>query len=290
MRYCAREFRIEELELIRRLIAGKPARGRSELSRLICRELGWYKPDGGLKQMSCRVALLRMQADGLIELPPPRGNSPGAKGGAPPRRIEFTSRTDPPASRASVPEGGSGLRLEPVGGREDSRRWNEYIHRYHYLGYRTLPGAQARYFVSAGSRTLALLGFGASAWQCAARDEFIGWSHSQRRRNLHRVVNNARFLILPWVQSENLASKILARAAKQLPGDWRKRYAYPPVLLESFVQRDRFPGTCYRAANWIHVGQTKGRGKLGPSGRSSVPIKDVWLYPLDRDFRRSLTQ
>ena len=134
-----------------------------------------------------------------------------------------------------------------------------------------------------------MLGFGASAWQTAPRDRFIGWSHDQRKKNLHLIVNNARFLILPWVQSKNLASMILAKAAKQLPDDWQAQYGYRPVLLETFVEKPRFEGTCYKAANWQHLGHTKGRGKLGPSGKQSVPIKDLWVYPLDAAFRVRLT-
>jgi len=129
------------------------------------------------------------------------------------------------------------------------------------------------------------LGFGAAAWHIAPRDRFIGWSHRQRQEKLHLVVNNARFLILPWVQSKGLASKVLALAAKQLPHDWVTHYGYRPVLLETFVDGTRFRGTCYQAANWMHVGQTKGRGKLGPSGKQSVSIKAIWLYPLTRHFQ-----
>ena len=170
----------------------------------------------------------------------------------------------------------------------DSRLWNEYIHRYHYLGFQALPGAQLRYWVYAGDLLVALLGFGAAAWLCAPRDQFIGWNHEQRQKNLHLVVNNARFLILPWVNSKNLASKILGLVARQLPHDWQHRYGYRPLLLETFVEKKRFIGTCYRAANWHHLGQTKGRGKLGPSGKQSVPIKDVWAYPLERKFKHEL--
>jgi hypothetical protein len=135
---------------------------------------------------------------------------------------------------------------------------------------------------------LALLGFGASAWQVAPRDSFIGWDHDQRRRGLPLIVNNARFLILPWVQSKNLASKILSMIARQLPIDWFSRYKIKPVLMDAFVESGRFTGTCYRAANWIHLGQTKGRGKLGPSGVQSVPVKDIFLYPLARHFKTAL--
>ena len=166
-----------------------------------------------------------------------------------------------------------------------SALWNEYIERYHYLGYKTLPGAQLRYFITAGKQIVALTGFGAAAWQTAPRDQFIGWNHDQRKKNLNLIANNARFLILPWVNSKNLASKILSLTSQCLPNNWEERYNVRPVLLESFVEKNRFSGTCYKAANWINVGQTKGRGKLGPAGKISVPIKDIWVYPLRKNFR-----
>ncbi|MEJ2389191.1 MAG: DUF4338 domain-containing protein [Chromatiaceae bacterium] len=281
-RYCGRDFAPEELALIRRLIAEDLTATRADLSRRLCERIGWYKADGGLKEMSARVAMLRMQDDGLIRLPPPTGARPQSC-------IRATAATDPGPALAAPVHALPPLQLVPVRQRTHSQLWNEYIHRYHYLGYATLPGAQLRYFVTAGEQLLALLGFGASAWQCAPRDHYIGWSHTQRTRNLHLVVNNARFLILPWIRSKNLASKILALAARTLPEHWQQRYAYCPVLMETFVDTERFAGTCYRAANWQHIGQTKGRGKLGPSGKRSVPIKDLWLYPLDPDFRRLLT-
>jgi len=282
-RYCGREFTDHELELIRALIAHRPAYSRAQLSQLTCQALHWYKPDGGLKEMSCRVVMLRMHADGLIELPPPRAQRPQS-------RIRFTPRTDPRAPLDLPVHALGALDFELVRRGPPSQLWNEYIERYHYLGYKSLPGAQLRYLVTRPPHTLALLGFGASAWLCAPRERFIGWTDEQRQRNLHLVINNARFLILPWVRSQNLASKILAIAARRLPLDWQRRYGYRPVLMETFVEQHRFTGTCYKAANWLHVGHTKGRGKLGPAGKQSVPIKDLWLYPLDRHFRRSLTR
>jgi hypothetical protein len=277
-RYCGRDFSEEELHLIKALVTEDANRTRADLSRLTCQILHWLKPDGGLKDMSCRVAMLRMQQDGLIQLPPPRCQRPQT-------RIRISAETDP-QSRIDLPVHAlPRLALNLVDSRTDSRLWNDFIHRYHYLGYQTLPGAQLRYWVYAGDQRVALLGFGAAAWMCAPRDQFIGWSHGQRQNNLHLIVNNARFLILPWVNSKNLASKILGLAAQQLPQDWQHRYGYRPLLLETFVEQTRFIGTCYRAANWNHVGQTKGRGKLGPAGKISVPIKDVWLYPLGKDFK-----
>lgn len=280
-RYCGREFKTDEIEKIRQLIRADPACTRADLSRLTCRLLDWHRPNGGLKDMACRVAMLRMHKDGLIELPPPRGPKPHCK-------IGLTAHTEaqPPLTQPvhALPK----PQLQLVS-RTDSRLWNEYIERYHYLGYTPLSGAQLRYFIRAGDRLLALLGFGAAAWQLAPRDRFIGWNNTQRQEKLHLVVNNARFLILPWVHAKGLASKVLALAAKQLPHDWLTHYGYRPVLMETFVDQLRFRGTCYKAANWLHVGYTQGRGKLGPSGKQSVPVKDIWLYPLTRHFQRALT-
>jgi hypothetical protein len=282
-RYCGRDFSVQEQAQIIELIERNPSKHRTDLSRDVCRMLSWYKADGGLKEMSCRVAMLRMQEDGLIQLPAPR------------KINQNRCRTKPAQTAASAPQS---LIQDPVHqlgalhlslvSSNNTRLWNEYIQRYHYLGYTPLPGAQLRYFVIMNGQVLALLGFGASAWQVAPRDTFIGWDHDQRRRGLPLIVNNARFLILPWVQSKNLASKILAMIARQLPIDWISRYKIQPVLMETFVESGRFAGTCYRAANWIHVGRTKGRGKLGPSGVQSVPVKDIFLYPLARNFKTVL--
>lgn len=282
VRYCGRDFSDDELSRIRQLISEKSGCNRAELSRLTCQTLGWYKADGGLKEMSARVAMLRMQQDGLIRLPPPLRARPDPT-------IHITARTDPgaPVKRpagALVP-----LVFQRVQRKPDSSLWNEYIERYHYLGHKPLPGAQLRYFIHAENQPIALLGFGAAAWQTAPRDRYIGWSHEHRCKNLHLIINNARFLILPWVQSKNLASMILAMAARRIADDWSAQYNYQPVLLETFVEKPRFEGTCYKAANWRYLGQTKGRGKLGPAGKQSVPIKDLWVYPLDAAFRERLS-
>lgn len=280
-RYCGRDFTNKELDQIRSLIKENPQFHRAKLSREVCQMLQWLKPDGKLKDMSCRVAMLRMQEDGIIELPEPLRIKAAI------RKIEFTPATDPQDSILCPVNKLPHLQLQMVN-KTNSSLWNEYVERYHYLSYTPLPGAQLRYFITANGQILALTGFGAAAWQTSPRDKFIGWDHEQRKRNLHLIVNNARFLILPWVQSKNLASKILALNARQLPYDWEEKYHIKPVLMESFVEKNRFAGTCYKAANWCNVGQTKGRGKLGPPGKISVPIKDVWLYPLNKNFRALL--
>lgn len=284
-RYCGRDFTAQDMETLRRLIAAHASWSRAELSRGVCDALGWMRPDGRRKDMSCRVAMLRMHRDGLIPLPPPRTRNGNGR-----HRIRLTAASDP-QEPLCVPAGAVGeLAFRPVDTRQESKHWNEFIARYHYLGYQPLPGAQIRYHVRGHEgRLLARLGFGAAAWAVAPRDQFIGWSAEQRVQHLHQVVNNARFLILPWIQCHHLASRILAQAAKRVSQDWPGRYGYEPVLLETFVERSRFQGTCYRAANWIHVGQTQGRGKLDRHKRRALPVKEIFLYPLCKQFRGTLT-
>jgi hypothetical protein len=283
MRYCGRDFTPSELDQIRQIIAQRPQASRAELSRRVCQRLGWHKPDGGLKAMSCRVAMLRMEDDGLLTLPPPRNGNGHRR---PYRRR--TPATDPgPPLAAAVHELGP-IDLQLLAHRADSHLWNEYIARYHYLGYRPLPGAQLRYIARARGQVVALLGFGAAAWRVGPRDRWIGWNDEQRKHHLHLIVNNARFLILPWVKSKNLASKVLGLATRRLHHDWSQRYAYRPVLVETFVETHRFSGACYRAANWVHVGTTQGRGKLDRNHTATLPRKAIWLYPLARHFRTSL--
>jgi hypothetical protein len=281
VRYCGRDFSTQEIEQIRTLIAEDKTRSRAELSRLTCQMLSWLKPDGGLKDMSARVAMLRMQEDELIQLPAPRCKRPDPS-------VHLTKQTDPKDKIEQAAGQLLPLRFERVANKVQSRLWNEYIQRYHYLGHKLLPGAQLRYIVYSKDNIIALLGFGAAAWQTAPRDKYIGWSHEQRQKKLHLIVNNARFLILPWIKSPNLASMILSKISKILPTHWHEQYGYHPVLLETFVEKPRFEGTCYKAANWKLLGQTKGRGKLGPAGKQSVPIKDLLVYPLTKCFRSLL--
>lgn len=281
-RYSGRIFDAAALEQVRGILRAHAGASRQQLSYRVCEALNWRKPDGGLKDMSCRVALLRLYRDGLIELPAPR------RPYAPPRA--YARRTPPgePGAEFAAPLSTLGpVRLEPVA-RSGSGLWNELIDRYHYLGYKPLPGAQLRYFAYAGERLVAVLGFGAAAWQVAPRDTWIGWSHAQRQRNLAAVVNNARFLILPWIRVPHLASKLLGLAARTLPAQWQARYGYRPWLLETFVEAERFSGICYQAANWVCVGETQGRGKCGDHRLAQVPVKTVWLYPLAADCRARL--
>lgn len=282
MHYCGRTFTASEIELVRHLIGADPTLSRYRLSCELCERLPWRRPDGRLKDMSCRVVLLRMQADGLIRLPPARCAKPPAF--RVPADIEHA--LSEPAIRTPVDL--QRLALEVVCTKSDSLLWNAYVERHHYLGHQLIPGAQLRYFVRCAGEILALLSFGASAWKIKPRDEFIGWSEIQRRGNLHLIINNARFLILPWIRCRNLASRILGLISRQLPEHWHARYGYRPVLLETFVERPRFAGICYKAANWRYLGDTQGRGKLDTLHQHREPIKAIWVYPLTRDFRRRL--
>ena len=284
MRYCGRQFTCSELTGIRQLIADHPTATRARLSRLVCEHLGWRRDDGRLKDMSCRVAMLRMQDEGLLQLPPPRN---GNNNGKPYLRRTPLAEPAPPIEAAS-PRRLADLHLQLVTDRHDSHLHNEFLERYHYLGYQPLPGAQLRYFARAEGRIVALLGFGAAAWKTRPRDLFIGWTAEQREARLHLVANNARFLILPWVRCKNLASCILAMAARRIAPDWQLHYGHSPVLLETFVEKPRFRGTCYRAANWSLLGETRGRGKLDVHHQALLPKKAVWVYPLRRDFRKAL--
>ncbi len=277
--YCGREFSPDDIQTIRDLMHQHPTLKRSPLSRKLCELWNWTKPNGELKDMTCRVALSRLQAAGLITLAP--SQIPNARR---PPHFAATAATNAQTPIKQPVHELANLTLRLVTGAAQSRRWNEYVARYHYLGYTPMSGSQLRYNVFAGEQLVALISFGASAWKLKPRELFIGWQEPERLRNLQLIVNNARFLILPWIESKGLASKILAKIARQLPHDWHQRYGYRPVLLETFVESERHRGTCYKAANWIHVGQTTGRGKKSSTHQQIVPIKDIWLYPLRNNF------
>jgi len=280
-RYVGREFSDEELEAIRAICADPAHPSRYAISVATCDALGWLRANGERKDMSARVALIRMAADGLISLPAPTRARP-----VPRRHLEPTIEEGPELACLLGQLGGIDISL--VTRAADSTTWNEMIGRFHYLGYTRLSGAQLRYLVHAEGRLLAAIGFGAAAWTLAPRDTFIGWTPEVRKERLNLVVGNPRFLILPWVRVPHLASFVLGRVTRRLPDDFRARYGYAPVLAETFVELGRHAGTCYKAANWIHVGATKGRGKLDRTNARALPVKDIYLYPLDKHFRHHL--
>jgi Domain of unknown function (DUF4338) len=276
-----RQLSEEALEIIRG-IAGRAGQTRCAISRAVCARLGWVQPNGRPWDMACRYLLRRLEQQGLLTLPPPRG-SPLRRG--PPA----LSAAGEPRAPVTAPVGQLGpLRWARVDGTPLARLWNEYIHRYHYLGWGTLVGPHLRYLIGYDGGWLAAMGFGGAAWKLAPRDRWIGWTPAERQARLRLVVNQTRYLILPWVHSPNLASHLLALAARRLVRDWERTYRYRPLLLETFVDARRYPGTCYRAANWLHLGRTQGRGKLDRDHRQALPVKDIFVYPLHRRARERL--
>jgi hypothetical protein len=278
---CGQQFSDKVLQQIQNLINQHKTMTRAELARQVCDLVGWYRANGQRKDMSCRVALLKLQRNGLLNLPQ------ATKVITRHQEIDHSVSLPEMAITKSV-EQIDGLSLELVTTKPGSTLWKVMIQRYHYLGYTPLVGAQLRYLISSDEGYLGAIGFSASAWKVAPRDQFIGWSDRARQINLPYVICNSRFLILPGVHSKNLGSKILSLSAKRVVADWYQVYGYRPVLLETFVEQHRFLGTCYRAANWINVGQTQGRGKLDRNHEHSVPVKDIYVYPLRSDFQELL--
>jgi hypothetical protein len=282
--FCGRTFGAGELELMRQIALEFSALGVTEIARTVCELLEWKRPSGGLKNHECRQLLERLQAEGLLKLPDLR-----KLGGRGPRRADISRSCFEPATLECAASECEPLEMALVEGQAESRRWREQVERYHYLGCRVPFGAQLRYWVRDRERELACLLWTSAAWKMQARDEWIGWSDEQRRRNLQSIVSNGRFLVLPWVRVKGLASKILALSARQMPRDWESHFGLRPLLLETLVDAARFRGTCYRASNWIHVGQTAGRGRMDREHKAhGKAVKDIYVYPLVRDARQWL--
>jgi len=277
-----------ELILVRQIIADFPRLSQAELAHTVCELLEWRRPNGKLKSPECVEWLQKLQATtDLPVLPELRVTKPRGA-----HRFHADPLADPqPPVRGRLADY-QPLRLQLIEDLADRRLFQQYIQRYHPLGYRVPFGAQLRYFVRARTPSqdvLACLLFTSAAWKMAPRDAWIGWNDPARRTNLPRLVNNGRFLILPWVEVPHLASHILALAARQLPPDWLAAYGVRPLLLETLVDRP-YSGTCYRAANWILVGQTQGRGRMDRTHQVHGSSKDILLYPLEPHWRQRLCQ
>lgn len=283
MKLSGQEFSDQLIERVQRAIDSEPGLTRVGLSRRVCQWLGWRSANGRWKEMSCRLALLRLERWGRLRLPAVQGRI--AK-----RRDKKPSRLEVPRSiRCSLAELGA-VELVRIGSADSqsSRLWNGLMSRYHYLGAGPLCGAQIRYLIRSRCGWLGGLAFSAAAWRVGARDRWIGWSESARQQQLERVVQNSRFLILPQVRVTHLASHVLSLAARRVASDWQQRYGNRPWLLETFVEARRFRGTCYRAANWVRVGQTQGRGRQDRHHARAQPVKQVYLYRLVRQARQQL--
>lgn len=288
--FCGQPVTGEELALIQGIADDFGGLGRTEMANTVCELLQWVRPTGKLKTVECRAFLESLQAGGLIPLPERRLQRRLHKQAVPP----LTPDGQGGAPLEGVLKDFQPLALEPVSSPADQALWREWMQRYHYLGYRIPFGAHLRYFVRVEAPQPVRVGalqFSSPAWRMAARDGWIGWSEMARRRHLQQVVSNSRFLILPWVRIRNLASSALALAARRLPADWEERYCVRPLLLETLVDPARFAGTCYRAANWIELGQTTGRGRQDREHRrhGACP-KTIFLYPLTPKAGRTLCE
>jgi hypothetical protein len=282
--FCGRTFTEQEVELMRVVTHDYAGLGVTEIARTVCELLQWERPNGGLKNHECRQLLERLEDEGLLTLPSVR-----KLGGTGPRRVDVSEPRCEPEPVACMARECEPLELALVESKGESRLWRELVERYHYLGCRVPFGAHLRYWVRNRQRELACLLWTSPAWKMKPRDVWIGWSDEQRQRHLQWIVNNGRFLILPWVRVQSLASKILALSTRQLPQDWESHYGHRPLLLETLVDAARFRGTCYRAANWIYIGQTTGRGRMDRGHTADRhAIKDIYVYPLARDARKRL--
>jgi len=266
-------------------LATEPNWNRTRLSRELCRRWNWRNEAGRLKDMACRTLLLKLERRGQIRLPPRQRPSPNA--------LRNRQRVEVPYDQAPITGALNTLRplrIERLGERHpDLALFRLLLQRYHYLGLRNSVGENLKYLArDRHGRLLACLLFGSAAWKAKARDRFIGWDATCRPQRLTRLTNNTRFLILPWVEVPHLASHLLSQVAHRLCADWRAKYGHPIELLETFVDRDRFRGTCYRAAGWLHVGTTAGRSRNDGNNTRRVPVKDIYLLPLTNDFRRRL--
>ena len=275
-----------DINFINRLLVENPTWNRTRLSRELCTLWNWRTPNGRLKDMACRTFLLKLERRGNITLPvrqrPAKINQNRNR-----KIIDIPHSTDNIHCflKDLVP-----LRISLINpDQQNSALYRCLLSRYHYLGYKNSVGENMKYFLQdRHGRPVACFLFGSAAWKTGGRDTLIGWNPDVRKQNLHLITNNTRFLILPWVNVPYLASHTLSLIAKRICRDWREKYAHRIHLLETFVDRDRFEGTCYKAANWIFAGQTTGRSRNDRSHILRVPIKDTYLFPLSRNFRREL--
>jgi hypothetical protein len=275
-----------ELDLIRGLLASHPDWNRTRLSRELCARWNWGNALGWPKDMAARTLLLKLERAGYVRLPARRGSSPNGR----------RNRHVGPLVAPCEPVRGPLRDLLPlrvvvvVPGSDDARVFNGLLAHEHYLGHRNTVGENLRYLVrDRHGRPVACALFGSAAWKCADRDAFIGWDRPTRERNLQRLTNNTRFLIPAWVQVPHLASHVLGLIARRIRADWQAKYGHPVHALETFVDRSRFKATCYRAANWLRLGETRGRTRNDRAHRIRAAVKDVYLYPLVADFRRELS-
>ena len=282
--YRGRIINQSDIALIRQTISDSPCGSRRFISQELCRAWNWRQKNGLFKDMVCRSLLLLLQSEGLIKLPPPKckPDNPLANRKKP-VKIEVGRTPIQCSINELFP-----IHLKQVRRTRLEKLFNSLISEYHYLGYTQPVGEHLKYIAFSNDRPIACLAWSSAPWYIGARDRFIGWSPEIRQNNLHLIINNTRFLVLPWVEVSYLASHLLALNRRRLSQDWQRIYNHPVYLLETFVDTERFQGTCYKADNWIYVGKTTGLGKLSKSNKPTLSKKAVYLYPLNKDFRDRL--
>jgi len=277
---CGRQITAEEIEGIQETVDTFWRLSRQEITETVCEHLGWHTVSGGNKKDACLKLLMRLESQGILRLPHKRATSTKTC-----KQPEITDRTKPQAEVAAGLSVIEPVRLKVVKEKEEAEVFNEYVSRYHYLGYKKPFGCHLRYFVESGGMVLGCLLFSGAAKALIKRDQWIGWSQPERLRNLGFVVNNGRFLIFDWVKVRCLASHVLGQTVRRIREDWQQRWGYRPVLLESFVDPKYFDGTCYRAANFEYLGMTSGQGLVRRDKRYQTSPKKIFVRPLVNNFR-----
>jgi len=276
-----REITTRDLKFIQTVVHEHWDKGRTSISEILCQKWNWIQSNGRLKDMACREVLLTLHRKGLLDYPPPRCIPQNKK------RVVKNIKVDTTPISCNISDLRP-VRVEMVRHTDLEPLYDSLIDQYHYLGYVQIVGHHLKYMAFAGDTPVACIGWGSAAWAVEAREQFVGWTQPVKNKSLHFVMNNTRFLVLPFVTVKCLASKVLSLNIKRISADWLKIYHYPLYMLETFVEKNRFAGTCYKASNWIRVGETKGTSKKGHKHLKHGRIKDVYLYPLNKNFKKLL--
>jgi hypothetical protein len=281
--FSGRTFCPEDIKLIRWAVKTYPTLPRNELAATICELLSWTTPAGRVKLQQCNAFLEQLDSEGIVKLSFKPVRKSRTTKSVKVAKMDFDT-TDITGDISTLEP----IRLEIARPGENLDRWRSYVNQYHMLRFKRAFGSRLNYFIKSGDIELGCMQFSASSWALADRDKWIGWEVSDKQQRLHLIVNNSRYLIFPWVRVKNLASKALSLAVKQIQDDWLREYCYAPVLLETFVDREHFEGTCYKAANWVYLGQTKGHGRNSNSHIPNRSQKDIYVYSLQKNFRACL--
>ena len=284
-RQSGREFTADEVSQIRETVAWLPGLERKELVATVCEHLGWYSASGTLKLTACGTLLEKLEVQGLVRLPARREYIARDEGRA---RVALSERSGAGEALRCALKDLAPVRVEPVRGPGEVELWNEYVERYHPLGFKKAFGHRVRYFIRSGAKPLGCVYLGGAAKALTVREQWIGWSQRRRLRNLPWVVNNTRFLILPWVEVAHLASHVLGQLARRVRADWQHLWGFSPLLLETFVDPRQYAGTCYRAAGWVALGHTRGTGLVRPGKTYHTRRKLILVKPLHRHWRQRL--